>query len=273
MTATKDRGEITWPLDLIACPACTAPLDIGGETGDGICPSCGNPFRRLEYGWEFLPPRDEERATLWQTWDQLQENGVVSYEADPENNTAVGPREDARAFARFADLRGRVLDVGCGPQPRPAYFAHEAPGTAFLGIDPLVGDRPAEYPQVRGLAENLPFRDEAFDRVLFATTLDHFVDPVAALLEAERVRRTDGAIVVWLGHKDPAAPPPEVSQAWYDALETPAGAEDVFHIKRLGPGEAEDLFSRAGLDVVASEAHRVDDYRSNHFFRLVAGAR
>src|SRR5215211_71648 len=167
MTATKDRGEIAWPLDLVACPACRAPLDIGGEEGDGACPSCANPYRRLEHGWELLPPRDDERTELWRTWDQLQANGVVSYEADPENNTAVGPREDARAFARFADLRGRVLDVGCGPQARPAYFTHEALGTTFLGIDPLVGETAAEYPRVRGLAENLPFRDDAFDRVLF----------------------------------------------------------------------------------------------------------
>ncbi len=258
-------------LEILACPSCQTRLEPGTAAA-GKCEACGNPYRRLPHAWELLPPRSEVASDIWATWEQLQANGVVSYEADPHNNLAFGPREDASAFANFADLRGSVLDIGCGPQPIPAYFSPHEDGTGFTGIDPLVGDLPAEYPKVRGLAEYLPFVAGAFDRVLFATTLDHFVDPVRALKEAGRVLVADGQIVVWLGHKREGAPAPAVSHAWYDELETPRGADDVFHIKRLGPEQAVELFESAALEVREAEHRQVDDYRSNHFFRL-AGRR
>ena len=71
-----------------------------------------------------------------------------------------------------------------------------------------------------------------------------------------------------VGHKDPAAPAPPESPDWYRRLERPAGAEDVFHIKRLNADESEELFARVGLTVLEREDLPVDEYRSNHFFRL-----
>jgi SAM-dependent methyltransferase len=268
VTRPGDANEL---LEVVACPACRTPLDLEREQS-GACSHCGQPYRRLAYGWELLPPREETGSELWSVWDQLQANGMVSYEADPEHNLGVGPRKDVTAFARFCELRGRVLDVGCGPQRRPGYFDPHASDTTFVGIDPLVGESPADYPRVRGIAEHLPFLDGAFDRVLFATTLDHFVDPVAALVEAGRVLKPDGHIDVWLGHKRSDAPPPAISHAWYEALTRPDGAEDVFHVRRLGPAEAADLFESARLRAVDAEVHQIDEFRTNHFFRLVNAA-
>jgi ubiquinone/menaquinone biosynthesis C-methylase UbiE len=108
----------------------------------------------------------------------------------------------------------------------------------------------------------------SFDVVLFAGTLDHFVEPAVALAEAVRVLRADGTIAVYLGHKRPDAPKPAVSHDWYEALEVPAGASDRFHMERFGPGEATALFARAGLEVCDQEDHRVDEWRSYHFYRL-----
>jgi hypothetical protein len=42
----------------------------------------------------------------------------------------------------------------------------------------------------------------------------------------------------------------------------------VFHVARLDPAEAEELFARSGLQIEVSEAHEVGEFRSNHFFRL-----
>ena len=153
------------------------------------------------------PPRELWSSELWETWEAIQANGLVGYAEDPEHNIAVGEREDATEFARFCRLEGTVLDVGCGPQRWPSYFRDFAPATRFVGVDPLVsGD--ADYLTLRALAEHLPFADRSFDRVLFATTLDHFVAPERALEEAARVLEPAGIIAAWVGHKLPDAPRP-----------------------------------------------------------------
>jgi len=254
----------------LACPACRTPLPaLDGDAFD--CPGCGTTYRRLPFGWDLTPPRHALTPGQWEVWEQLQRNGAVSYEADPEHNLGVGDREDVARFSRFAGLHGDVLDVGCGPQPWPSYFDAHAPGTRFVGVDPLVGEREARYERHRALAEHLPFADDGFDVVLFAGTLDHFVDPALALAEAVRVLRPGGTIAVYLGHKREGAPKPAVSHDWYEALEVPEGAEDRFHMERFGPDEAAALFARAGLAVVDQEDHRVDDWRSYHFYRLAPG--
>jgi len=251
----------------LACPACRTPLPP--LEGDAIaCATCGARYRRLPFAWDLTPPRETLTPGQWAVWEQLQANGAVSYEADPEHNLGVGDREDVQGFSRFSALHGDVLDVGCGPQPWPAYFDHHADGTRFVGVDPLVGEREACYERFRALAEHLPFADAGFDVVLFAGTLDHFVDPAVALAEAVRVLRPDGTISVYLGHKREGAPRPAVSHDWYEALEVPDGAEDRFHMERFGPDEAVALFAAAGLELVDQADHRVDDWRSYHFYRL-----
>lgn len=251
----------------LICPACATALPP--LEGDAVtCAGCGATYRRLPFAWDLTPPRETWTAGQWETWERLQANGAVSYEADPEHNLGVGAREDVARFSRFAGLHGTVLDVGCGPQPWPAYFDAAPEGTRFVGVDPLVGEREARYERFRALAEHLPFAGGSFDVVLFAGTLDHFVDPAVALAEAVRVLGREGTIAVYLGHKREGAPKPSVSHEWYEALEVPEGAEDRFHMERFGPEEAVALFDRAGLDVVDQADHQVDDWRSYHFYRL-----
>ena len=119
-----------------------------------------------------VPPPDPEVQKRWGLWEALQENGERAYEFDPPSSLAVGERDsDTRAYARFSDLRGRVLDIGCGPQAMPSYAA-EFDGE-FVGIDPLLGAQPREFEFVKGLIEILPFADGCFDRVLFCTPDPH----------------------------------------------------------------------------------------------------
>ena len=48
-----------------------------------------------------------------------------------------------------------------------------------------------------GCAEFLPFKDEAFDRVLIGGAISHFSDPGRALAEAARVTKKEGKVVVY----------------------------------------------------------------------------
>src|SRR4051794_25977647 len=125
VTTSTPSSELS---EVVACAACRAPLRLGADN-ESACPSCGHPYRRLPWAWELLPPSSAVASDLWSVWERLQANGLVSYDADPQHNLGVGPRDDVTSFARFCDLRGRVLDVGCGPQPRPGYFDPHARGT------------------------------------------------------------------------------------------------------------------------------------------------
>lgn len=49
---------------------------------------------------------------------------------------------------------------------------------------------------IRGIAETLPFRDHAFDRVLLDSAIDHLGDPELAIREMTRVVKPDGRLVI-----------------------------------------------------------------------------
>lgn len=53
-----------------------------------------------------------------------------------------------------------------------------------------------------GVAEDLPYPDECFDRVLMTTTLCYLHDPWAAFAEARRVLRPGGAFVIGFIDRD-----------------------------------------------------------------------
>ena len=238
---------------LLACPVCHAVL-AGPDDGEFRCGSCGRVYAADRGVADFtprpLPDRDvDERRPLW---EEVERNGLVSYHADPEHNLSVTEREVTRDFGRFAHLAGLVLDVGCGPQPRPSY-AHDFDGT-LVGIDPLRGAEQRDIEFVQGLGEYLPFRDGVFDRVLFATTLDHMLSPRRALLEAKRVAAPDGEIVVWSGDERTKPAFTGVSAGWYESLRVPDGAEDRFHVARFNRDSVVEALRDVGLVIVEETA-------------------
>lgn len=184
--------------DLLVCSVCHGALGLTGEeTAQPECRQCGRTYKRRGEVFDMtpLPVPDADVAECWPLWEELQRNGSIAYEADPETNLSYGRRWDAEYFAEFSDLEGLTLDVGCGPQAVPSY------GLDFdghlIGIDPLVGVEPREFDFIQGIGEYLPFADETFDRVLFATSLDHMLVPTRTLAEARRVVRRDGLVSIW----------------------------------------------------------------------------
>ena len=252
---------------ITACPLCKVPMSVS-EGQDATCHGCGETYRWCAGTWDLIPSSIRRTSILWTSWDQLQANGAVSYEQDPERNLAVGDREDCALFSRFCGFDGLVLDVGCGPQACPAYFRFRSDRTRFVGIDPLIRASGSQYLQIRALSEFLPFRDHTFDHVVFATSLDHFIEPVTALREARRVCRTCGEIDIWNGEKREGAPPTVAGHEWYERLEKPLSAEDVFHLRRLRSTDVNVIFAEAGLGLAEEQVRRVDEYRTNFFYRL-----
>lgn len=112
-------------------------------------------------------------------------------------------RSELRAIRSVLGTPDRALEVGVGT----GRFA--GPLGIRFGLDPAVamlrGARERGVRVVRGVGEEFPYRRRSFDRVLIALTLCYFDSPDEALLEAHRVLRPDGRLVI--GFLDPASPP------------------------------------------------------------------
>ena len=240
--------------EILVCPVCQ------GELAGARCTSCGRIYEEGDFVPHPLPDeRLRERARLWQ---KLETNGARAYELDPPSSLSIGDRDDARRFAEFARLEGLILDIGCGPQALPSYA--EGVADHFVGIDPLRGAQPRAFVFAQAIAEYLPFRDSVFDRVLFATTVDHVLFPELALAEARRVSKSGGTICIWFGEATPP-PPPEglrerlrrrrgimqvVTPRATMRFRVPRGAADPFHVTHPSVGRVEDWLEGAGMSVV-----------------------
>ena len=262
-----------FPLDLVACPVCHTQLEDLESTPH--CPGCGRAYAHEKVlDLTPNPPPGEEVLSKWPLWEALQANFVSAATTVPEHSLSVSARPDAEAFARFCELSGAVLDVGCGIQRLPTYADLEA--CRFVGIDPLSGSEERDFEFVQGLGEYLPFRSDCLDQVLFATSLDHMLVPSLALGEAQRVIRPGGSVNVWfgeLGRDDGggsgglltrtrrragalvdrlrAETPGEPS--YVAALPQPEGAVDKFHAHQPGASEIEAWFGEVGLELAAIE--------------------
>ncbi|HWB07049.1 MAG TPA: class I SAM-dependent methyltransferase [Verrucomicrobiales bacterium] len=265
---------------ILVCPVCRSP-ELKSSPPE--CPACGRHYA-LERGHLNLtpvPPPDADVLEKWDLWEKLQANGLFSYESAPEENLCVGDRPDAMAYAGFCRLDGCLtLDVGCGPQKLPSYGAGQ--GDRFVGIDPLPGATDRSFHFVQAIAEYLPFRDGTFDRILFGTSLDHFLNPQRALREARRALKPDGWVCIWYGSDDAppqsAATAPAVSKfrkavvAWRTGglkevwkrvrrklgmapppitaqLEVPQGAVDHYHFFHVDTEHLETWLKEAGFRV------------------------
>lgn len=185
---------------LLVCPVCQGalPLDTIRAREEGACKNCGRHFSYGERTFDLIPhpPPHQGVRRKWETWQQLQENGLAFYTEDPAHNLSVGDRADVAAFAAFSRPRGRVLDIGCGPQPLPAYWTSPE-GGELIGIDPLPGAADREFHFVQGIGEYLPLPEGDFDQVLLASSLDHALNPRRVLQEARRVLEPGGRLAVW----------------------------------------------------------------------------
>jgi SAM-dependent methyltransferase len=103
------------------------------------------------------------------------------------------------------ELRGEVLDVGCGTKPYRALV----PATSYTGLDyDTPARRAAGFADVFYDGGQFPFADASFDGVLCTQVLEHVFNPDEFLREIARVSRSGGVLAltvpfVWDEHEQP----------------------------------------------------------------------
>ena len=121
--------------------------------------------------------------------------------------------------------------------------------------EPFVAAAKERHPGVdvqRAAAEQLPFRDRAFDAALAQLVVHFMADPVAGLREMGRVTRERGVVAacVW-DHGGGQGP---LSTFWEAARELDPKAQDESKLAGSGEGQLTKLFRAAGLHDVEETA-------------------
>jgi SAM-dependent methyltransferase len=158
--------------------------------------------------------------------------------------------------AQFADLaevgRGqRALDVGCGPGALTAELVSRLGAGAVCAAEPSASFAAAVAQRLPGVdvrrsaAEQLPFRDGAFDVTLAQLVVHFMTDPVAGLREMGRVTRRGGVVAacVW-DHGGGRGP---LTAFWRAARELDPAVTDESDLAGVREGDLARLFARAGL--------------------------
>jgi len=150
--------------------------------------------------------------TVLREWSE----GQLAYEYFAENLVNAGTVEfykkeidGMRPVYEDLPIQGSCLDVG-GSDGRLRHFMK--PDAPYACIDPHISAirniarQPAlvsAYPELNdphnfvcGHAEHLPIESGAFDSVHMRSVIDHFANPLLALMEATRVLRAGGQLIV-----------------------------------------------------------------------------
>jgi SAM-dependent methyltransferase len=134
---------------------------------------------------------------------QMMRPGAVGLLVNPFYFARRGLLRAVRALA--PELRGRVLDVGCGSRP----YEHLVAAREYVGLELDTAEN-----RGRGKADlfydgrTLPFADAAFDAVICNQVLEHVFEPDAFVGELARVLRRGGRLLltvpfVWDEHEQP----------------------------------------------------------------------
>ena len=159
----------------------------------------------------------------------------------------------ATEFAdKLAPRRGqRALDVGCGPGALTQQLVDRLGADAVSAVDPsesFVASVRDRFPGVdvrTGVAEDLPFPDDAFDLVLAQLVVHFMTDPVTGLAEMGRVTRRGGRVAanVW-DHGGSSGP---LATFWRAARDVDPAAPDESGLPGTREGHLGELAAAAGL--------------------------
>jgi len=103
-----------------------------------------------------------------------------------------------------------ILDVACGRAIDAMKLARNGARVVGIEASDVMIDKALEFMGEKGegvflarsLAEDLPFIDGAFDKVVCKGAMDHFVDVEASMDEMARVTRSGGKVVIAIANFD-----------------------------------------------------------------------
>lgn len=193
-----------------------------------VSPPCV--FRQPEQVFEELQSNYPRAFPIWK---KLFETAATEYKERPTLNLSVDQHSTARLFGSFVSAfgRGRLLDVGCGPQSMPVYL-QEYPLTSIAGFDPLPPEEPHPFIFCHAVGEFIPWPDKSFETLVIATSLDHVIDLKRTLSEFDRILVDDGRLLLWGGFIPGSSP--------CDPFDKNLEAVDEYHLFHLGESEFED---------------------------------
>lgn len=105
-----------------------------------------------------------------------------------------------RMLKKLAKNSKNILDLGCGEGTRLNYLT--AGKTRGVGVDiseTAIRLAKEKYPKLKFIKadlEKLPLKDEIFDLTYFAFVLEHLISPEKAIIEAIRVTKKGGYLVL-----------------------------------------------------------------------------
>jgi SAM-dependent methyltransferase len=150
---------------------------------------------------ERIPPAVEDVDLSWQP-EPLREDWPTGRDTD----FILWRMEQAFLDEAKSGAGGLLLDVACG-HARNCLELRKG-GWRFIGLEPSVemirrafewtASEGETVEMMRGIGETLPFRDATFDRVLCMSSLDHFANPAAGMVEMARILRPGGHLVIGL---------------------------------------------------------------------------
>ena len=141
--------------------------------------------------------------------------------------------------------RIRLLDVGCFTGTDTATWADRVEHLVGVDLDPAIFHAAPEIRPIQASAAVLPFRDHAFDVVVFSEVIEHLPADLErpALEEIHRVLRVDGVLLLTTPH-----------QGWFAWL-------DPMDVKRrlgLRPGKGHKHYTVAEIEELFSGLFTID---------------
>lgn len=196
-------------------------------------------------------------------WIELFKNGEKEYFTDPVHNLVVKGSAWEKTFDCFLrlylDKPGYLLDIGCGPQAVP-YYLRNYPIEYIYGIDPLPPFEEHPFKFAQNIAEFIPYKDESFEYIISATSLDHVLLLDKALDEMYRVLKQDGVLLIWASTGENYIENPWEEIEGYNPYRKDIKAVDKCHMFHIGPCWFETMMGKW-----YKECH-YSDRQNNHFY-------
>jgi SAM-dependent methyltransferase len=176
----------------------------------------------------------------------------------------------APELADAAGIAGdmKVLDVGCGPGGLTAVLADRVGEANVAAIDPAPQFAAAcheRHPQAdvrEGVAEELPWEDDAFDATLSSLVIAFMRDPDRGVREMARVTRPGGTVAACMWDLTGGGMT-MLRTFWRAARTVDPNVSGERHRPGVAEGDIAERFRRVGLeDVVEGGLQASADYTS-----------